>query len=570
MNTGIKMVIANLNPHVFWIDLFAGAGGTTTGIHLAGINAKVVACVNHDAIAISSHQANHPDCDHFTEDVRDFQVVLKLKNIVDDLRRRYPGCIINLWASLECTNYSKAKGGLPRDADSRTLPQTLHMRWNPEKNKFYKGDSYIQMLDPDNIYIENVREFMAWGPMDKNGKPISMKKGIDYLKWRDSIMKIGYKFDYKLMNSANYGSCQKRIRYFGIFTRKNFPLVFPPPTHEEKKTNTDLFRKPLKKWRAVREVLDLEDKGSSIFNRKKPLVENSLKRIYAGLVKFVANGEDIFCYRSNGGADGLWRRVSSIEKPFGVVTTKNNTSLIRIDKDKKFCVKHYSGKPHQKVYSLDKTSGTITCSGNQSIASVEFITTFNGNSVMKGMNDTCPVVSTKDRLQLNFIVLDYNKSKVADVNNPSNTITANPKLNLVDVDLNNKTWINDAQYDRKGITPKDPMFTLIARMDKTPPYIFNTESGKRVIVIEKEDTDTMIKIKIFMALYGIKDIKMRMFRIPELKAIQGFPVDYILKGNQTQQKKQIGNAVDTAASKALAMSNYNQAKFIVKTGIKTR
>src|SRR5690606_7850771 len=149
--------------NVYWIDLFCGAGGTSTGIHFTNVYAKVIACVNHDAVAIESHRENHPDCHHFTEDIRDFNVVLELKKIVEELRQKESDCIINIWASLECTNYSKAKGGLPRDADSRTLAEHLYM--------------YIDELNPEYLFIENVREFMAWGPLDKNGKPLSRDKG---------------------------------------------------------------------------------------------------------------------------------------------------------------------------------------------------------------------------------------------------------------------------------------------------------------------------------------------------------------------------------------------------------
>ena len=129
-------------PTVYWIDLFCGAGGTSTGIHLANVDAKVIACVNHDAEAIKSHLANHPECFHLTEDVRDWRVIVKLKAIVDELRENEPDCIINIWASLECTHFSKAKGGLSRDADSRTLASHLF--------------TYEENLKPNGIYIENV------------------------------------------------------------------------------------------------------------------------------------------------------------------------------------------------------------------------------------------------------------------------------------------------------------------------------------------------------------------------------------------------------------------------------
>ena len=86
--------------------------------------------------------------------------------IRDRCKAQYQGAAVVLWASLECTNFSKAKGGQPRDADSRTLAEHLFR--------------YIEAINPDYIQIENVEEFMSWGPMAENGRPISMHKGEDY------------------------------------------------------------------------------------------------------------------------------------------------------------------------------------------------------------------------------------------------------------------------------------------------------------------------------------------------------------------------------------------------------
>ena len=201
---------------IFWIDLFCGAGGTSTGINM--VNQKgveVMACVNHDAIAIESHLANHPNCKHFTEDIRDFAVVEKLKVLVEEKRKANPDCVINIWASLECTNYSKAKGGQPRDADSRTLANNLFM--------------YLEELEPNYLYIENVREFMAWGKLDKNGKPVSRDKGRDYIKWCNKVQGYGYEFDWKFLNSADFGAYTARERYFAQFARKGNPISWPTP-----------------------------------------------------------------------------------------------------------------------------------------------------------------------------------------------------------------------------------------------------------------------------------------------------------------------------------------------------
>lgn len=94
---------------------------------MGNTRAKVIACVNHDANAIASHLANHPETKHFTEDIRDFAVVVKIKKIVDAIRKRHPDCFIKVWASLECTNFSNAKGGLPKDAEhTREVEQVVH------------------------------------------------------------------------------------------------------------------------------------------------------------------------------------------------------------------------------------------------------------------------------------------------------------------------------------------------------------------------------------------------------------------------------------------------------------
>lgn len=114
----------------------------------------MIACVNHDANAIASHAANHPDALHFTEDIRTLELSPLVAH-VERMKKIYPDALIVLWASLECTNFSKAKGGQPRDADSRTLAEHLFR--------------YIESIDPDYIQIENVEEFMSWGDMDEMG-----------------------------------------------------------------------------------------------------------------------------------------------------------------------------------------------------------------------------------------------------------------------------------------------------------------------------------------------------------------------------------------------------------------
>lgn len=583
---------------VFWIDLFAGAGGTTTGIHLAGLdNVKVVACVNHDYNALMSHWRNHPDCMHFVEDVRDFAVVEALRKLVEELRIQFPGCVINLWASLECTNYSKAKGGLPRDADSRTLAHALFM--------------YIEQLKPDYVYIENVREFMSWGPLDEKGRPISKLNGRDYLRWIKELKSYGYEYDYQLINSADHGAYTSRERYFGQFAKHGFPLKWPETTHSKKPDIGGLFGAK-DKWKPVREVLDLENEGKSIFIKKK--AEKTLERIYGGLVKFVAGGEDLFTIRYNGG--DMKEKSKSILNPLGAIATSNRHGLIksvflshyygngfntsiedpcptittkeRVSKIESTFLLDYQYKSN--AHSLDKPAPTIMTKDKLAKVEPQFIQSYyTGGGQLGSINQPNPTITgvPKQRLTtVNFMDQQYGMSKPASIEDPAGTVTANPKLNLISAVLPEPVegWIMNTNFSNVGQSLDQPLSVItanhkwhylmnpswfgsasgidqpspviIARQDKAPMYKVSASSGKIfAIPMFERECETMQKIRMFMAIYGIVDIKMRMLVIDELLRIQGFPDGYHLEGTQTEQKKFIGNAVVPVVAKALIEAN---------------
>ena len=230
------------NIKLLYIDLFCGAGGTSTGVESATLDgqkcAKVIACVNHDTNAILSHQSNHPDTLHFTEDIRTLDLTALVVHL-NRMKRKYPNALVVLWASLECTNFSKAKGGQPRDADSRTLAEHLFR--------------YIEQLNPDYIQIENVEEFMSWGDMDDKGHPISKLKGCSYVRWTNKVISYGYHYDWRLLNAADFGAYTSRKRFFGQFAKKGLPIAFPVPTFS-KNGDSGMFH-AYKKWKPVREVL---------------------------------------------------------------------------------------------------------------------------------------------------------------------------------------------------------------------------------------------------------------------------------------------------------------------------
>ena len=527
-----------MNPILLYIDLFCGAGGTSTGVEQAKVDdnkcAKVIACVNHDANAIASHAANHPDALHFTEDIRTLDLTALVMHTMH-MRAKYHNAYLVLWASLECTNFSKAKGGMPRDADSRTLAEHLYR--------------YIDVLRPDYIQIENVEEFMSWGDMDENGKPISRDKGRCYLRWVNNVCKYGYDFDWRILNAADYGAYTSRKRFFGLFAIKGLPIVFPDATHSKcpGKDESSLFpSQTLQQWKPVREVLDLNDEGESIFKRKKPLVEKTLYRIYAGLVKFVAGGKDAFMVKWNSVNGTTGKYVPpSIDEPSPTVACQNRLGVAKVQ----FLSKQFGGDPSGKNISVEEPAGTLICIDHHALVDAEFLTAFFGNGFNSSLELPAPTLKCKEHLGLvtsKFLANEYGAGgQISDIEKPSPSLLTHPKQKLVSVQ-----YIMNPQFASKGGSIDEPCFTLIARMDKMPPYLVSTEEG---LVIEVYDTDSpmTVRIKEFMAMYGIADIRMRMLRIPELKRIMGFSEDYKLIGTQAEQKKFIGNAVEVNMARVL-------------------
>ena len=564
----------NKDISLLYIDLFCGAGGTSTGVEMATIEdkkcAKIIACINHDKNAIASHESNHPEALHFTEDIR----ILDLTELTIHLKKcklLYPSAKVVLWASLECTNFSKAKGGLPRDPDSRTLAEHLYR--------------YIEALNPDFIQIENVEEFMAWGELDEKGKPVKMKNGICYIKWINTIQEYGYYYDFKILNSADFGAFTCRKRYFGQFFKTGLPIAWPEPTHSKNMVK-GLFNQT-HKWKAVKEVLELNNEGESIFIRKKPLVEATLERIYAGLIKFVAGGKDKWLLKYNSTNGNTGKHIPpSIEEPSPVITCQNRLGIVNTI----FLTKYFSGRPEGKVIPITGPSGAIKTIDSHSIVNVNFLSAYYGNGHNNSINEPASTITTKDRLSMiqpKFLDQQYGTGIPTSIEKPCSTITKTPKQNLVSckwlMDTNfynsgksienpssvitaNHKWhyLMNPQFQSPGGDINNPCFTLIARMDKMPPYLITTNTGQVGIKIFDNDSDIMIKIKEFMALYGIIDIKMRMLNIPELKQIMGFPKDYILIGTKSEQKKYIGNAVEVNMAKALCQSLAEKIIFLNK------
>jgi DNA (cytosine-5)-methyltransferase 1 len=489
------------------IDSFCGFGGEGLGIKQAVYMlkkiAESIAAINHDHVAMKCHKANIPEAMHMIEDFRRVFLRRLPRFAIDALR--------TFWASLECTNFSIAKGGLSRDPDSRTLAKDV-LRY--VDYQIYINQEYHY------IYIENVKEFLEWGPLkhkqdkdgnfvyDKKGKPVLVpdpaKKGIYFRQWVKELRSRGYRMEYRILNAADFGVPTNRRRLFIIFAYGNMPIYWPEATHG----------KGLKKQKIVKNCLDLNNKGQNIFMRKKPLCENTLKRIHTGLEKHT-------------------------------VPTANRFALVQTE----FLTKYYGNG--ENVVSVNEPAPTLTTKDRLTKIDVQFLDQQYGQSNPASLNKPAGAVTVNPKFNLvtaKFIATEYSQGTQSQpLNKPCGSLLTQPKQKLVTTErfLYNPQW--GGQYS----SVNKPSFTLIAKMDKMPPYLVTLETGELAIEVYETDSYWTRRIKEFMAEHGIVAIYMRMLTVEELLKIQGFPKNYKMYGSLTGRKKFIGNAVCPAVAKAL-------------------
>lgn len=454
------------------VDLFAGAGGFSEGFRRVceGVGVKFdLTAINHWPTAVETHSRNHPNARHFCESV--FEV--DPHDVAPD------GYLDCLCASPECIYHSNARGGGPCDEQSRSGAKDI-LRW-------------VSELNVRTVVVENVREFLDWGPTYrrntiyqgkryKAGTPIPHQKGRMFREFVAGLQALGYHVDYAVLNSANYGAYTARNRMFLIAYKGDGKVLFPKITHA-----ADPDSPVLKRWHSAREIIDWNLKGDSLFMRqqgllegKTPLVKNTIDRIAWGLEHISGIDPKPFLVMLYG--TGTAR---DIDRPLPTVTASSNNIALA----EPFFAKYHGGSSgHTRCYGVDQPLLTLDCANRFSLIEPYF-------AVLRG------------------------QSKAVDCNAPLPTVTAGPgNINLCEPFL--------VKYFGSGANAVSvdcplPTVTTKDRFGLIQPMYF--------------------------------DIRYRLLEPHELAAGMGFN-DYVFSGTKTDVKKQIGNAVEVNQSTALAYS----------------
>lgn len=538
-----QMTIADLRELV--VDNFAGGGGASTGIAQA-IGRSVDIAINHDAAAIAMHRTNHPDTKHFCESVWDV--------VPRQVTRGQPVGLC--WLSPDCTHFSKAKGSKPVSKKIRGLAWVA-VRW-------------AATVKPRVIMLENVEEFVTWGPLiakrdEKTGRllkkvygkdadgdktcdivvaapgeevpsevrvmhPDPKRKGKEFRAFVNALKRHGYHVEWRELRACDYGAPTIRKRLFLIARRDGRPIVWPSPTHGDPKSEA-VRSGQLKPWRTAAEIIDWSIPCPSIFERERPLAENTLRRIARGIQRFVIDNPNPFVIRLSYMESQM--RGRPVNEPLQTSTAKNDLALITPLITRQF--------GRSVGHGADEPLGTVTAGGSgKSQLVTAFLAQYHteqSHTAVRGQPLDKPLLTqdTSNRYGLvtsNLIKLRGTCADGQPVTEPMPTITAGG-LHVGEI----RAFLLKYYGTNIGQRVDEPLQTV------TSKHRFG------LVTIHGED-------------YQIVDIGMRMLEPRELFNAQDFPPDYIIdvdangkRFTKAEQVAKCGNAVPPAFSRALVRAN---------------
>lgn len=370
------------------VDLFAGGGGASAGIE-AALGRSVDIAINHDAVALAVHKANHPGTRHLEADIWE----------VRPLEATGGAPVALLWASPDCTHFSIAKGDVPRRQDIRSLAWAV-VKWAAEAR-------------PAVILLENVAEFRTWGPLGADGRPVKGRMGATFLRWRGRLQRLGYVVDFRILDASLYGAPTKRRRLFIVARRDGDPISWPEPTHGPS----------LLPLRTAAECIDWSLPCPSIFGRSRPLAEKTLWRIAQGIRRFVMEAPRPYLVNlSHGG------RVELVDAPMGTVTAQPkggdralvSPTLVHLGNGER------DGQA-ARVPGLDKPLGTVVAGGRKHALVAAFLAKHFGGVVGTAADAPIGTLTARDHHSLAAATLvQFNhQNKPLDLRAPLSTVTSN-------------------------------------------------------------------------------------------------------------------------------------------------
>lgn len=537
------------------VSLFCGAGGETLGKALAfeelgiPVDRYDATAVNHWELAVLTHGRNFPDVHVVQEDVT--QVTARDFNL---------DRIDLLWASPSCVHHSRARGGKPRDDQERSHADEVVDRW-------------LRVADVRVLLVENVPEFAEWGPLDDNGQPVQNRKGEFFRRFVATLREIGYTVEWRILCAADYGDPTTRRRLF-LQAVKDGVVAWPEPTHRDPKKPVDLFNGGLPAWRTAAECIDWSIPAPSIFTRKRPLKDATLRRIAHGVMKHVVTCPRPFLVNmAHRGS------IDELDVPMSTIATEKGgcRALVvpKLEPAGPFLVNLTHGG---RVEDLDEPFKTVSGAnrGEKALVVPTLIQTGYGErdgQAPRALDLHSPLGSVvaggaKHALVAAFLAKHYGGAVGQPVDRAMGTVTAVDHHSLVAASLVTMRGTGDDQVRATGGSVEAPLGTVsgggvhhavvAAFLQQYYSQGGNASAADDPVpAVTTKARHAVVTVAIDGQSYALADIGMRMLEPRELARAMGFPDWYQFESvaGQALSKqasiKMIGNACPVNTVKQL-------------------
>lgn len=531
------------------VDNFAGGGGASTGMELA-TGRPVAIAINHDPDAILMHKTNHPFTEHLQASVWDV-----------DPRKVCRGRPVGLaWFSPDCKHFSKAKGAALVDRNIRGLAWIV-LRW-------------AGTVRPRVIILENVEEFVTWGPVRK-GRPVKKKAGQTFQKWKQQLLDLGYAVEHREIVAADLGAPTTRKRFVLIARCDGRPIVWPERTHGPI-DSAEVRAGKLLPWKSAAEIIDWSVPCYSVFASKKelkekygvnavrPLAENTMRRVIRGVDKFTIRSGRPFIVECNHAGAG---HVKDVGSPIGTVLAKHTAGIVAPS----LIQYHTEQTERVRANGLGEPLPTVDASNRYGLTTAQLVEYF-GNGQPLDVRKPMHTVTSHDReaVVCAHISKYYGGIVGEAISEPLPTVTA--------IDHNAVTTAHIVEFKGQDIGQdiRKPLRTITASAGEFADCrteLVRAEGSElghwpevrallnRHCGYELAD-DEILLLEIGGVRYFIADILLRMLTPRELYNAMGFPPDYTIDrdylGNEYGKTKQVarcGNAVCPPMATALVRAN---------------
>jgi len=517
------------------VDLFAGGGGASEGIRMA-LGRDPDLAINHDPEAVAMHKQNHPGCRHLIEDVWTVDPSWATQGKPVDL----------LWASPDCTHHSKAKGSAPnRDDKRRSLACVITDKWVPA-------------CWPETIIMENVEEFKSWGPVDHCGRVIESAKGDTFRWFVKRLRGYGYRVEYRELRACDYGAPTIRKRLFLIAKRNKGRIVWPEPTHGPGRPEP---------YRTAADCIDWSLPCPSIFDRKKPLAEATLRRIAKGIMRYVVNNPQPFIVVNTTG-----HAPTAIDTPLATIATGGHHALIVPSLVQTGYGERQGQAP--RVLDLSKPLGTVVAGGTKHALVAAFLAKHYGGVVGHGVQQPLGAITTVDHHSVvaAHLVRQFGHSAAAAADAPVGTITAGGGGKTL-LSAAHLVKLRGSCRDGQMLDVPAPTITAggthAALVHAFLVKYYGADQDPRLEsplhTITTRDRFGLVTVQVECEPYYIADIGLRMLQPRELFRAQGFPDSYVIDHadgkplTKTAQVRMCGNSVCPPMAAALVRANCNSA-----------